>query len=231
MKEKKIAVLLAGSGVYDGSEIHEAVLSLLAIQEAGATYQCIASDKQQFHVINHLTGEVSQEERNIRVESARIARGNVLSLAEISVDAYDALLIPGGFGAAKNLNQWAISGPSGPIDGDVKLLILGFLKQNKPIGAMCMGPTVIAKALEGSNYQPTLTVGTTQAPSPYEIAGISAGMESLGSKAVMRTVQQIEVDLQHKIVTAPCYMMEAHIVDIRLNTKQLVEAVVDLIED
>lgn len=230
MKDIKIAVLLAGSGVYDGSEIHEAVLSMLAIQEAGASYQCIAADKPQFHVINHITGEASTEERNVMVESARIARGDVLPLAEVSAASFDALLIPGGFGAAKNLNQWAISGPAGSIDAEVKLLILDFLTLNKPIGAMCMGPTVIAKALEGSDYHPSLTVGTTQAPSPYEIAGISDGIASLGSKAVMRTVQQIEVDLQYKIVTAPCYMMEANILDIRLNAKQLIEALLDLLD-
>lgn len=230
MKETKIAVLLAGSGVYDGSEIHEAVLSLLAIQESGASYQCIAADKPQFHVVNHITGEATTEVRNVLVESARIARGDILPLAEVTAAHYDALLIPGGFGAAKNLSQWAISGPAGSIDAAVKLLILDFLALKKPIGALCMGPTVIAKALESSSYHPSLTVGTTQAPSPYEIASISDGISSLGSKAVMRTVQQIEVDLEYKIVTAPCYMMEANILDVRLNAKQLVEAMLNLLD-
>lgn len=228
MAKKNMAVLLAGSGVYDGTEIHEAVLTLLALDEAGVSYQCVAPDKPQYHVINHLTGEPTNEYRNVLTESARIARGKIKSLSNVKASDFDALIIPGGFGAAKNLNEWAVNGPDGNIDPDVKALILDFLRLNKPIGAMCMGPTVIAQALAGSNYHPQLTVGTTAAPSPYDIAAISAGMERLGSKLAMRTVQQIEVDVQLKIVTAPCYMMEARISDIRLNTKQLVEALLTL---
>lgn len=228
MAQKNIAVLLAGSGVYDGSEIHEAVLTLLALDEAGATYQCVAPDKPQFHVINHLTGEPMSESRNVLLESARIARGKVKALKDMKASDFDALIIPGGFGAAKNLNEWAIKGPDGAIDPEVKAFILDFMRLNKPIGAMCMGPTVVAQALAGSDYHPQLTVGSTAAPSPYDIAAISAGMERMGSKAVMRTVQQIEVDVTHKIVTAPCYMMEARISDIRLNTNQLVDALLKL---
>lgn len=228
MAQKNIAVLLAGSGVYDGSEIHESVLTLLALDEAGASYQCVAPDKPQFHVINHLTGEPMTESRNVLLESARIARGKVKALKDMKASDFDALIIPGGFGAAKNLNEWAIKGPDGAIDPEVKAFILDFMRLNKPIGAMCMGPTVVAQALADSDYHPQLTVGSTAAPSPYDIAAISAGMERMGSKAVMRTVQQIEVDVTHKIVTAPCYMMEARISDIRLNTKQLVEALLKL---
>jgi enhancing lycopene biosynthesis protein 2 len=228
MVQKNIAVLLAGSGVYDGSEIHEAVFTLLALDEAGASYQCVAPDKPQYHVVNHLTGEPMTESRNVLLESARIARGKVKALKDMKASDFDALIIPGGFGAAKNLNEWAIKGPDGAIDPDVKAFILDFMRLNKPIGAMCMGPTVVAQALAGSDYHPQLTVGSTAAPSPYDIAAVSAGMELLGSKAVMRTVQQIEVDVAHKIVTAPCYMMEARISDIRQNTKQLVEALLKL---
>lgn len=228
MAQKNIAVLLAGSGVYDGSEIHEAVLTLLALDEAGANYQCMAPNKPQYHVVNHLTGEPTNENRNVLTESARIARGKIKQLSDMRAGDFDALVIPGGFGAAKNLNEWAIKGPDGLIDPDVKAFILDFLRLNKPIGAMCMGPTVIAQAVADSDYHPQLTIGTTAAPSPYDIAAISADMERLGSKIAMRTVQQIEVDVQHKIVTAPCYMMEARISDIRLNTKQLVEALLIL---
>jgi len=228
MVQKNIAVLLAGSGVYDGSEIHEAVFTLLALDEAGASYQCVAPDKPQYHVVNHLTGEPMTESRNVLLESARIARGKVKALKDMKASDFDALIIPGGFGAAKNLNEWAIKGPDGAIDPDVKAFILDFMRLNKPIGAMCMGPTVVAQALAGSDYHPQLTVGSTAAPSPYDIAAVSAGMELLGSKAVMRTVQQIEVDVAHKIVTAPCYMMEARISDIRQNTRQLVEALLKL---
>lgn len=229
MKKVRIAVLLAGCGVYDGSEIHEAVLTLLAIAEAGADYQCIAPNKMQYHTINHLTGEVETNNRHVLEESARIARGKVLALNKVNVADFDALVLPGGFGAAKNLNQWAIAGPDGAIDPEVKVLIRAFLDKNKAIGAMCMGPTVVAQALAGSSYSPQLTVGSTAAPSPYDIAAISAGMEKLGTQVVMKLKTEILIDHKLKIVSAPCYMMEADINDVRQNTKQLVAALMDLI--
>lgn len=229
MKKAKLAVLLAGCGVYDGSEIHEAVLTLLAVAEAGADYQCIAPDKAQYHTINHLNGEQEANSRNVLQEAARIARGDIRALSEVAAADYDALLIPGGFGAAKNLNQWAIAGPDGAIDAEVKSFILDFTHAKKPIGAMCMGPTVLAKALEGSGYNAILTVGSTDAPSPYDIGAISAGMEKLGATAVMKTKTEIVVDAELKLVTAPCYMMEATIVDIRTNTRQLVTALLELL--
>jgi enhancing lycopene biosynthesis protein 2 len=225
---QKIAVLLAGSGVYDGSEIHEAVFALLSIEKAGASYQCFAPDKQQFHVIDHTTGEVVPETRNVLVESARIARGNVKPVTELSVDAYDALLIPGGFGAAKNLNQWAIQGPAGAIDADVKQVIVAFHAAHKPLCGLCMGPTVIAQAL-GNTPSVELTVGTTEEPSPYDIAGINAGMQSLGARPVLKSVREVAVDTQHKVVTAPCYMMQASILDVRKNVQQAVDALMALL--
>lgn len=213
----KIAVILSGSGVYDGAEIHESVFTLLALDERGATYQVFAPDKPQLHVINHLTGDVMQEERNVLVESARIARGNAIDLKEYRADDFDGLVIPGGFGAAKNLNRWALEGPDGAIDDDVKRAILETVKLGKPIAGLCMGPTVIAKALEDSGYSAELTVGTTAEKSPYEIAGISAGMEKVGAKVVMKTIREVSVDKNLKIVTAPCYMMEGSISDVRKN--------------
>lgn len=230
MKKANIAVLLAGCGVYDGSEIHEAVLSLLAIAEAGANYQCVAPDKVQYHTINHLNGETETQNRNVIQEAARIARGEIKALGSINYEHYDALIIPGGFGAAKNLNQWAISGTEGEIDPEVKAMILHFVGAKKPIGAMCMGPTVVAKALAGSSFHAKLTVGSTDAPSPYDISGISAGMAALGAQPEMRLKTEITIDQTLKIVTAPCYMMEAAITDIRINTKQLVEAVMRFID-
>lgn len=220
---KKVAVLLAGSGVYDGSEIHEAVLSLLAIEDANATYQCFAPDKPQFHVVDHTTGEATGETRNVLVESARIARGEIKPVTELSPDDYDALLIPGGFGAAKNLNQWALKGPEGQIDADVKKAIRGFHAAGKPLCGLCMGPTVLAQAL-GNEPSVELTVGSTKEASPYDIAGINAGMQSVGARPVEKTVREIAVDAGNKVVTAPCYMMEASISDVRNNVKQAVDA-------
>ena len=223
---KRIAVLLAGSGVYDGSEIHEAVLALLAIEEAGASYQCFAPDKDQLHVINHITGEPMEEKRNVLVESARIARGNIKPLTELSVGDYDALLIPGGFGAAKNLNQWAIKGPEGELDPQVKQSIVAFHRAKKPMCGLCMGPTVLAQALAGTPVE--LTVGTTQEKSPYDIADINAGMRSLGAHPVEKTVREVAVDREQKVVTAPCYMMDASVLDVRSNVQQAVTKLLEL---
>ncbi len=226
----KIAVLLAGSGVYDGTEIQEAVLTLLAIDELGATYSCIAPNKNQLHVINHTNGEEMTESRNVLLESARIARGAVLDLATVSAADFDALVIPGGFGAAKNLNQWAISGAEGAIDADVKRIIMEMIKAKKPMAALCMGPTVIAKALEGEGVFASLTVGTTAEKSPYDIQGISDGMASIGVQPEMANIEEVIVDYNHKIVSAPCYMMEASIKQIRENIAMAMAELVALIK-
>lgn len=229
MKNANVAVLLAGCGVYDGSEIHETVLTLLALVEAGASYQCIAPDKVQYHTINHLNGEIEPTNRNVLQEAARIARGDIQAIGKVNLNEFDALLIPGGFGAAKNLNQWAIAGPEGKIDPEVKALILHFVEAQKPVGAMCMGPTVVAQALAGTSFQAKLTVGSTEAASPYDIAGISAGMAGLGVEVEMKLKTEITIDAKLKIVSSPCYMMEADILDVRTNTKQLVSAVLEMI--
>ena len=225
----KIGVLLSGNGVFDGSEIHEAVFTLLAIDEHGAEAICIAPDMDQYHVLNHMTGEEMPEKRNVLVEAARIARGNIKSLANCSTDDIDALVIPGGFGAAKNLTKWAFNGPDGEILPDVKRIIKEMVLSGKPVGGLCMGPTVIAKALEGSGITVTLTVGTTEDPSPYEIDAISRGMEATGAVAVMKKITEIQVDAQHKIVTAPCYMMEASISQVRANIKMAIDQVISMI--
>jgi len=225
----KIGVIFSGSGVFDGTEIQEGVFTLLSIKKAGAEAVCFAPDINQHHVINHITGEEMNETRNVLVESARIARGEIKSLDAFDATLLDALILPGGFGAAKNLTKWAFSGPDGDINGQVKNAIVAMVKAGKPIAGLCMGPTVIAKALEGSGITATLTVGSTDAPSPYEIDAISQGMEKTGATAVMKTVEEISVDLDHKIVTAPCYMMEADILQIRNNTQKAVDALVKLI--
>jgi len=226
----KIGVIFSGSGVFDGTEIQEGVFTLLSIKKVGADAVCFAPDIDQHHVINHISGEEMNESRNVLVESARIARGDIHSLNDFNVSELDALVIPGGFGAAKNLTKWAFSGPEGEINKLVKNAILDMIKQNKPIAGLCMGPTVIAKALEGTKMEATLTVGSTAAASPYEIDAISAGMEKAGSKAVMKTIDEISVDKENKIVTAPCYMMEADILEVRNNVQKAIDALVKLIE-
>ena len=219
-----IAVLLHGSGVYDGTEIHEAVFSLLALAEAGHEYQCFAPNITQHHVINHLDGSEMNEERNVLIESARIARGQIKDLQEIKASDFDALMMPGGFGTAKNITKWAFDGPSGDILPELKSLILDFVNQSKPIAALCMSPTTVAKALEGSGHHAKLSVGSTVEASPYDIAGISGGMDSIGVQAESRTIQEVSVDEDLKIICAPCYMMEASILEVRNNIKQAVGA-------
>lgn len=223
-----IAVLLHGSGVYDGTEIHEAVLTLLAIEEEGHTYTCIAPDVDQHHVINHLNGEEMNEKRNVLVESARIARGEIIELKDVNVSDYDALMMPGGFGTAKNFTKWAFEGPDGDIIPSVKDLVIQFIEAKKPIGALCMSPTTVAKALQGTEYQAKLTVGSTEESSPYDIGAISEGVNSTGSMAEMKTVREIAIDDNLKIVTAPCYMMEASITEVRSNISDAVAQVVSL---
>lgn len=213
----KIGILLSGCGVYDGTEIQEAVLSMLVIKEAGHEYICIAPNINQHHVIDHTSGKEMQETRNVLTESARIARGDIKDLKEITPADVDALLLPGGFGAAKNLTTWAFNGPESEILPEVKLLLVNMVNVGKPIVALCVSPTVVAKAFEGSNVHPNLTLGTNKEASEYDIDGFSAGIEAVGAIAKMKSLTEVCVDLENRIISAPCYMMETDIIGIREN--------------
>lgn len=225
----KIGILLSGCGVYDGAEIQEAVLSMLAVQEIGAEYVCISVDASQHHVINHTTGEEMSETRNMLVEAARIARGHIHNINTIAPADIDALIIPGGFGSAKNFTKWAFEGPDGAILPEVKLLLVNLVNVGKPIAALCVSPVVLAKAFEGSAIHSNMTIGSDKEGSPYSIADFSAGLAKTGVEPVMKTVREIQIDTANKIVTAPCYMMDATILEIRNNIRQAVEALRDLI--
>jgi enhancing lycopene biosynthesis protein 2 len=224
----KIGVLLSGCGVYDGVEIQEAVLTLLAIEEIGAEAVCISLDENQYHVVNHISGEVMPETRNMIIEAARISRGKIHDISTISPADIDALIIPGGFGSAKNFTQWAFSGPEGAINSKVKLLLVNMVNVGKPILALCVSPIVVAKALENSAIHSVMTIGSDKEKSPYDIKAFSQGMESIGVKTEMKTIQEIQIDLENKIVTAPCYMMEATISEVRNNILKAIEALVQL---
>jgi len=226
-----IAVILSGCGLYDGSEIHEATFSLLAIEENRASYACFAPDKEQYHVVDHLTGEANTEQRNVLRESARIARGKVQPITALNVSEYDGLVIPGGFGAAKNLNQWAISGPDGALDEDIKDTILSFVQHKKPIVGLCMGPTVIAQALQTTHQGVEITVGSTKQSSPYDIEGIMQGLSSISAKPIEKNITEIHVDTKYKIITAPCYMMDGGVYEVRLNVKQAIDKLTYLIKN
>ena len=225
----KIGILLSGCGVYDGAEIQEAVLSMLAVQEIGAQYICISVDAPQHHVINHTTGQEMAEKRNMLVESARIARGEIHNINTIAPADIDALIIPGGFGSAKNFTQWAFAGPDGIILPEVKLLLVNLVNVGKPIAALCVSPVVLAKAFEGSAIHASMTIGTDQEKSPYSVTDFSAGLAKTGVEPVMKTVREIQIDTANKIVTAPCYMMDANILEISNNIRQAVEALRDLV--
>lgn len=224
----KIGVLLSGCGVYDGSEIQESVLTLLAIEEAGHEAICISINDNQHHVINHLNGEEMPESRNMIIEAARIARGKVKEISNVSPADIDALIIPGGFGSAKNFTDWAFNGTNGNIRSDVKLLLVNLINIGKPIIALCVSPIVLAKALENSGIHLKMTIGTTQASSPYEIAEFVSGLQSTGVKTEERKITEILIDKENKVITAPCYMLEASILEIRNNIKQAVEALNEL---
>lgn len=225
----KIGVLLSGCGVYDGAEIQEAVLTLLAIDEIGAESVCIGVDSDQHHIINHLNGEEMDGKRNMLIEAARIARGSIVDISTISPSELDALVIPGGFGSAKNFTNWAFEGANGTIDARVKLLLVNLINIGKPIAALCVSPIVIAKALEGSGIHPNLTIGTTQENSPYDIQAFTDGLESVGSTGTMKSVDSILIDPTTKIITAPCYMMDATITEVRNNIKMAIEALSTII--
>lgn len=230
MKTKPvIAVLLSGSGVYDGAEIQEAVFTLLALEKHGAQAVCIAPDVWQHHVINHLTGEEMPEKRHVLVESARIARGKVRPLHEVSTLEFDALMIPGGFGNAKNLTKWAFEGADGEIVPEVRDFIQAIHQAQKPIAAICMAPAVLAKALQGTGTHAKLTVGTTLAPSPYDIAGINAGLAKAGAEPVERAIDELSFDAENKIITAPCYMMEASISEVYSSIDNVVNTLLQML--
>lgn len=224
----KIGVLLSGCGVYDGAEIQEAVLTLLSIDEIGAEAVCISVNRNQHHVIDHITGAEMDQSRNMLIESARIARGKIHEISEIDPVDIDALVIPGGFGSAKNFTTWAFNGPDGTILPEVKLLLVNLINVGKPIAALCVSPVVLAKALEGSLISGSMTIGSDQENSPYDIPSFAAGLEKTGMQTSMKTVREILVDQENKIVTAPCYMMEASISDIRKNIRTAIEALRDL---
>lgn len=225
----KIGVLLSGNGVYDGSEIHEAVLSLLAIDEAGAEWICLAPNYYQHHVINHTNGEEMPETRNILIEAARIARGNIKDIDGFDVSEIDGLVMPGGFGAVKNFSKWAFEGAEGDINPIVKEFLMKVINAGKPIAALCVSPAVLAKALQGSGKHPKLTLGTDKDPSPYDIKADSEALAAMGAQPHMKTINEIMVDEENKIISAPCYMMEVSVKQVRANAKMAIDKMIEMI--
>lgn len=214
---KKVAVILSGCGVYDGAEIHESVITLLRLDQRGAQVQCFAPNIPQLHVIDHLTGEQTSETRNVLVESARIARGQVKDIREADVSEFDALIVPGGFGAAKNLSNFAVEGDKCTVQPDVLALAEAFAEAGKPVGLMCISPALAAKI-----YGPGVvcTIGND--------AGTAAAVEKMGGKHEECDVHDIVEDTQRKLVTTPAYMVAKSISEAAGGIYKLVDRVLEL---
>ena len=213
---KNIAVVLAGNGVFDGAEIHESTLTLLAIAEQGAQYQCFAPDINQAHVINHVTGEEMPEIRNVMIEAARIARGNIKSLSDYNPSEFDALIFPGGFGAAKNLCTFAFDGVDCIVIPEVEKAIKDTVSAKKPVGALCISPVIIAKVLKDVN----VTIGSDE--------GTVTAIEKMGGTHQKTTHGEIVVDEKFKVVTTPCYMLDATIDQIALGARNVVNKILEI---
>lgn len=226
----KIGVLLSGSGVYDGAEIHESVLTLLEIENLGYEAICIGIDAPQYHVVNHLSGEVQSQKRNMLEEAARIARGNIRDIKTVVPADIDALVIPGGFGSAKNFSTWALDGPDGQIRPDVKLLLVNMYNVGKPIVALCVSPVLLALAFEDMAIGQQLTIGSKSAPSPYSISDFQSGLQAKGAQTPDCNIQEICVDMPNRIITAPCYMLEASLPALQQNIRQALAALQNLLE-
>jgi len=214
---KKVAVILSGCGVYDGAEIHESVITLLRLDQRGAQVQCFAPNIAQMHVINHLTGEELPESRNVLVESARIARGDVKDVREAKADEFDALIVPGGFGAAKNLSDFAAQGAECSVNPDVLALAEAFAEACKPVGLICISPALAAKI-----YGPGVlcTIGND--------ADTAAAMEKMGAKHQECDVHDIVEDSQRKLVSTPAYMVAQSISEAAGGIYKLVDRVLEL---
>ncbi len=214
---KRFAIVLAGSGVYDGSEIHETTLSMYAIASKGATYELFAPDIEQHHVVNHITGDEMPEKRNVLIESARIARGQIKDLKEFQAKDFDAILFPGGFGVAKNLCDFAINGAECHIEHEVERSIRSMHEQKKPIGALCISPVLLARLIPDVK----LTIGQDK--------GTLQAIEKMGAKHQETTHGELVIDEKNKIITTPCYMLDANIKQIGEGAFNIVEALLAML--
>jgi enhancing lycopene biosynthesis protein 2 len=216
----RIGVCLSGAGVFDGAEIHEAVLSLRALALGGAQAVCFAPDKRQMHVINHSSGEVEEgETRNVLMESARIARGEVVAADTIKVEELDALLFPGGFGAAKNLCDFATAGADCEVDPVIANIIRAAHATKMPMGFMCIAPTICAAVFRGTDTRVELTIGND--------AETAAAIEAMGAKHVICPVNEIHIDEGNNVLSTPAYMLAKNIAEAAEGIDRLVSKLLE----
>ncbi|MFZ4400660.1 MAG: isoprenoid biosynthesis glyoxalase ElbB [Bacteroidales bacterium] len=208
------AVVLSGCGVYDGTEIHEAVLTMLAIVKNGGSYQIFAPDIEQYHVINHFNGKETNEKRNVLIESARIARGKIQALSTFDATQFDALIFPGGFGCAKNLSTFAFQGADCTVNEDVVKAVKAMHTANKPIGALCIAPVVITKILGKVD----VTIGVDEQT--------ALKIEKMGGNHHITQQAEVIKDTNFKVFTTPCYMLDSNIAQIAEGAENIVKAMI-----
>ncbi|NOI59756.1 isoprenoid biosynthesis glyoxalase ElbB [Vibrio coralliilyticus] len=212
---KKIAVILSGSGVFDGAEIHESVLALHAIEKQGASWHCFAPNIEQLHVINHITGEEMAETRNVLTEAARIARGNIEDVAKLNAEEFDALLLPGGFGAAKNLTDFAVNGAECSINTHVASACRAFAQARKPAGYLCIAPAIIPMIYDNGVKG---TIGNDEVT--------ASAFNALGGEHITCEVDEIVFDEEHKVLSTPAYMLAGNISQAASGIEKLVSKLV-----
>ncbi len=214
---KKVAVILSGCGVYDGAEVYESVITLLRLDQRGAQVQCFAPNIAQLHVINHLNGEEMPESRNVLVEAARIVRGQIKDVREAKAEDFDALILPGGFGAAKNLSDFASHGAHCSVQPDVLALAKAFAAANKPVGLICIAPALAAKI-----YGPgvSCTIGND--------ADTAETLNAMGAQHAECLVGEIVEDPQFKLVSTPAYMLAQSISEAASGINKLVDRILEL---
>ncbi|MCG3171530.1 MAG: Glyoxalase ElbB [Pseudomonadales bacterium] len=213
---RKVAVILSGCGVFDGSEIHEATLVMLRLDEAGVAYQCMAPDIEQMHVINHLNGETMPGQRNVLVESARLCRGNIVDLAHADAADYAAVILPGGFGAAKNLCNFAVAGADMEVNADVARFVGAMHAQGKPVGLICIAPAM-APRLIGKGVQ--CTIGRDDDPAADAI-------RAMGGEHRTCAVDRFTIDEKNNVISTPAYMLAGRISDAAAGITRLVTEIV-----
>mmetsp|Transcript_26314 Transcript_26314/g.63159 ORF Transcript_26314/g.63159 Transcript_26314/m.63159 type:complete len:277 (+) Transcript_26314:47-877(+) len=225
---KKVAIVLAGCGVYDGSETTEVVSAMIHLSRAGTKVSAFAPDKEQMHVVNHLTGDAEEgQTRNVLTESARIARGNIKALDECDADDFDALVIPGGFGAAKNLSTFATQGADMTVDPILEEIMVKFHKEGKPIGLCCIAPTIAAKVF-GKTTGCTLTVGHEEESEMYPFAGAAGAIKGMGAHHQICEPSEGCIDEENKIVTSSGYMYAGQPHEVDDSVRAMVEGVLSL---
>lgn len=202
---KRVALVLAGCGVYDGTEIHEASAILVHLSRGGASVKMFAPNIDQMHVVDHLKGSPTEEKRNVLVESARLARGEIQDLSQLNVKEHDAIIFPGGFGAAKNLCTWAVQGKDCSVNDQVKATLQAFHGEGKPIGLCCISPVLAAKVFPGCE----VTVGHDKDERSPDVPGTAEAITQLGCKHVCKTVSETHVDQKNKLVTTCAFMCKA----------------------